>query len=143
MLICTLISVSRLASALEREALGLGNGTGKGGCRWGLMGRGYRRLQTRWEGAGTRPACGGDTGGIFLQRHSCQDRNRTLASGNHGHRNLCLSVSCGGREAARKKNKCITGRNTWATLWDTGLGSVHCSTPQSWAPWGTRLRCIF
>lgn len=104
MLICTLISVFRLASALEREALGLGNGAGKGGCRWGLMGRGYRRLQTRWEGAGTQPACGGDTGGIFWQDHSCQDRNRTLASGPHGHRSLCLSVSCGGRKAARKKN---------------------------------------
>lgn len=98
MLICTLISVFWLASALEREALGLGNRTGKGGCRWGLMGKGYRRLQTKGEGTGTRPDCAGDTGGILLQGHSCQAMNRTLAAGSHGHRSLCLSVPCDGRE---------------------------------------------
>lgn len=47
MLICTLISVFRLASALEREVVGLGLGTGEGGCKWG-----------RVEGGCLQGACG-------------------------------------------------------------------------------------
>lgn len=49
MLICTLISVFRLASALEREVVRLGIGTMEGRCRWGRVRRG-----TQSRGAATQ-----------------------------------------------------------------------------------------
>lgn len=51
MLICTLISVFRLASALEREGVGLGVGTGERGNRWG-------RMEGAWRGPVAPPSKG-------------------------------------------------------------------------------------
>lgn len=57
MLICTLISVFRQASALEREGVGLGMGTGEGGAG----GAGWKGAcgSSQQRQAGAKPACSG------------------------------------------------------------------------------------
>lgn len=90
MLICTLISVFRPASAPEREGVGLGMGTrreGAGGARWGGgPARGLWPVPTKATKAGEqgwKPACSGGTSKCCGSAGSVHnlDRPQTLASG--------------------------------------------------------------
>lgn len=121
MLICTLISVFRLASALEREALGLGNRTGKGDCRWGLMGRGYRRSRRGGRGQGPGQAVVETLEASFCRVSHVKPGIGLWPLGPMGTEACACRCPVMAERAARKTNKCRTGTNTWATLWDIRL----------------------